>query len=337
MRHVLRAAATAVAVAAAAASSPLAGALAYVRCGSVDPSGECAPHSVEVAALDLATGNSSVVARFPNATGDALLLQNLAAAPAADALFVSLPDASGGQLVRLSLRTGAVVSSIPAPACAFLAVDDVPSPTSALCLTDAPFYGQDGRAYLLRLHLDGGAAPTRVATWDGSPVPDDVVAVYDPHAGVLFADLLDEASQQEYLLGWNVSTGALVSQVVVPPSTAFLAAVWAPDGAAGGEGGRVLGVVNNYTSQARVLAAVDLRTGAVAWPPVSTVLTPFLTVYGVASFDAAATGGAVLVTAEGSGGAGGLRLVGVNATSGRVELNMPAKELLGSFAFVPRV
>lgn len=325
-------------VAAAAAAAALSGSLAYLRCAALAPSGVCAPGGVELAALDLASGNSTLLARFANASSDlSLELQNLAVAPAADALFISLPDAgvtggggASGQLVRWSLSGGAVVSSVPAPACAFLAVDDVPAPTSALCLTDAPFYGEDGRSYLLRLDLATGA-PTLLATWDGSPVPDDVVAVYDPASGVLFADLLDEAADAEYLLGWDVATGRLASQVAVPPSVVFVAALWAPPGAPGGGAeGRVLGVVNNYTSQTRVLAGVDLATGAVDAHPASTALTRFTTVYGTAAFAPAA--GTVFVTALGSDNT--VRIVGVNATSGALDANLPAGEVLGAFAYL---
>ena len=313
-------AASAAAAAAAAAAVP--GSLAFLRCGSLTPAGVCTPGSVELAAVHLAGGNSTVVLRFPHATEGTLELQNLALAPSADALFVSIAGAGEGQLVRVSLSTRAVVSTLAAPACAFLAVDDTPNPTHVLCLTDAPYWGVDGRSYLLRLDLAGGA-PTVLATWGGSPVPVDVFAVYDPGQGVLYAALLDEAAQEEYLLGWDVGSGALASQVTVPASVAWVAAAW--DSTAK----RVLSVVNNYTSAERVVGAVDLASGDVD-VVVSKALTPFTAVYGVAAW--APGVGSLLVTTLGRGNA--LRLVGVNATSGKLDLDGDASGILGSFVYV---
>lgn len=304
----------------AAAAGSLPGTVAYMRCGSLTPLGVCAPGSVELAALHLATGSSSLVLALPNATGDTLELQNLTVAPAADALFVSVAGGvGGGQLLRLSLRTRAVVSARVAPACAFLAVDDVRSPAHALCLTDAPYYGVDGRSYLLRVDLEGGAEPAVLATWGGSPVPIDVVAAYNPRERVLYTNLLDEATDGDYLLGWDVTSGRLVSQVALPPSVAWVSAAWDASG-------RMLGVVTNYSSAERVVAAVDLASGAVV-EVLSTALTRFETAYAAAWAPAVES---LLVTVLGSGNA--LRLVGVNATSGQLDYDGDASGLLGSFA-----
>lgn len=245
MRLLLLSAVTALVAVASTGSTDgtLTGSLAFMRCGSHAPSGVCHPGAIELAAMHLGSGNTSLVLALPNATDDTLDLQNLALVPRADALFISVAGPGGGQLLRLSLSTRQVVSTVRAPACAFLAVDDVPAPTSALCLTDAPYYGEDGRSYLLRVALDSGEA-TLLATWDGSPVPVDVVAVYAAGQGVLYADLADKSSDSEFLLGWDVSTGELVSQVAVQPTVSWLAAVW--DAAAA----RLLGVLNNYICHA---------------------------------------------------------------------------------------
>ena len=308
-----------------ATAAPLPGSLAFLRCGSLTPVGVCTPGTVELAAMHVATGAVTTVLALPNATIDSLELQNLAVVPSADALFVSLADGAAGQLLRISLSTRAVVSTLEAPACGYLSVDDVSNPTHALCLTDAPYYGNDGRSYLLRLSLvGGGGAPKLLATWAGSPVALGVVAAYHPTAGVLYAVLPDEATDELYLLGWNVSTGALASQVAIPDGVVWVGAAWDT------LQGRMLGIVDNDTSLERVVGYVDLASGTVVHV-VSTALTRFTTVYsGTAVWAPGA--GSLLATALGSGDT--LRLVGVNATSGQLDCDVDASGLLGSFVYV---
>lgn len=337
--------ATAAARASSSAVAALNGSVAYLRCGDVNvTTGVCAPGSVQLAALDLRSGDVSLLVAFPNASVDTLDLQAIALAPASGVLVLSLASAAAGvsgaqrdgpaaaatgELVAYSLRKRAVVARVPAPACAFLAVDDdAPAPAlpgSVLCLTDAPWYGVDGSAYLLRVNASTGEH-AELASWAGSPVPDDAVAVLDPAAGVLYAQLLDEAAGTVLTLGWNATTGEVASSVTVPPTMAYAAAVWDPATR------RVLGVVDDYAAGVRELAALDLATGGVA--PIGRqpgALQNFTTVYGTAS--AAPAAGAVLVTAL--AGEDSLRLVGVTTAAGTLAYDAAAPaDFVGSYVYV---
>ena len=309
----------------AARASALNGSLACLTCDSGGPHGACVAASLQLTARDLATGHSSVLARFPNASLDTLDLLATAVSPAADALFISLVAADGvsGVLVRFSLSQRAVVSVVPAPACAFLSVADVPDPASVACLTDAPYYGVDGRSYVLRIHAASGAAE-ELAAWPGSPVPVDVVAVVDAAAGVLYAVLADEAAGAEYVLGWSLATGKLAAKVEVPATTEWLDAVFDPRAG-------VLGVVNDLSAKpaATIFGALDLARGT--WKTVSKALGAFDTVYGLAA--AAPAAGAVFVSALDK--AKVVSLVGLRVDDGAIVYNKPADGLCTSLAYLP--
>ena len=311
---------------AAPAVAALTGSLAYLTCDA-GARGACVAASLHLAARDLASGATSVLARFPNASLDTLALSAMALSEAADALFISLVAADGaaGELVRFSLSERKVVARVAAPPCGVLAVvDDAPSPASLICLTDAPYYGVDGRSYLLRLDATSGAA-ARLFTWEGSPVPEDAVAALDPRAGgVFYAVLLEEAQDAEFIVGWNATTGEKLSQVVVPETLGLLNAVWEPRSA------RVLGVLDDFSAQARYFAALNLSAGS--WAPISTALQKYEAVYGIAA--AAPALGAVFVEAAGSR-AGAVDVVGVSVAEGAVLYDKPSGGLWTSLVFLP--
>jgi len=310
---------------AAAAPAALTGSLAYLTCDA-GARGACVAASLHLAARDLASGATSVLARFPNASLDTLALSAMALSEAADALFISLVAADGaaGELVRFSLSERKVVARVAAPPCGVLAVGDAPSPASLICLTDAPYYGVDGKSYLLRLDAASGAA-ARLSTWEGSPVPEDAVAVLDPRAGgVFYAVLLEEAQDAEFIVGWNATTGEKLSQVAVPETLGLLNAVWEPHSA------RVLGVLDDYSAQARYFAALNLSAGS--WAPISTALQKYEAVYGIAA--AAPALGAVFVEAAGSR-AGAVDVVGVSVAEGAVLYDKPSGGLCTSLVYLP--
>lgn len=300
----------------------LSGSLACLTCDP-GPKGSCVASSLHLAARDLATGASSVLARFPNASLDSLSLSATAISAQADALFISLVAADGaaGELVRFSLSKRAVVSRVAAPACGFLAVVDAPSPASVVCLTDAPYFGVDGRSYLLSVDATSGA-PTRLATWAGSPVPEDVVAALDQVSGTLYAVLPDEASDEVFIVGWNAATGKKASQVAVPDTTGFLNAVWEPSSA------RLLGTLDDFSAQSRYFAELNLTAGT--WTPISSALRNFTAVYGIAA--AAPKLGAVFVSAFAKST---VSLVGVSAREGTILYDKPADGLCTSLVYLP--
>lgn len=298
----------------------LGGSLAYLTCDPSPPSGACAASSLQLASRDLTTGATSVLARFPNASLDTLGLSASAINEAEDALFISLVAADGasGELVRYSLSQHAIVARVAAPACGFLAVVDA---ASLVCLTDAPYYGVDGSSYVLRVDVGSGVA-THLATWKGSPVPEDVVAVLDASKGVLYAVLLDEAADQELILGWHATTGKQTSQVLVPDAIDFLNAVWDSSSA------RVLGTLNNRTRQTRDFRVLDLAQGTSI--SISHALQNYTTVYGIAA--AAPALRAVFFSAY---KAKGVHLVGLEDSHGRVVYEKPADDLYTSIVYLP--
>ena len=304
--------------------APLSGSLACLTCDA-DPKGSCVASSLHLAARDLETGETSVLARFPNASLDTLGNSALALASSADALFISLVAADGarGELVRFSPSKRAVVSRVAAPACAFLAVADAPRPASLACLTDAPYFGVDGRSYLLSVDAESGAA-AHLATWEGSPVPEDVVAALDARAGVLYAVLPDEASDEVFAVGWSAATGRKTSQVAVPDTTGFLNAVWEP------RSERVLGALDDFSAQTRYFAALNLTAGT--WAPISSALRNFTAVYGIAA--AAPALGAVFMSAF-SSATNEVDLVGVSAAEGALLYNKPEGGLCTSLVYLP--
>lgn len=190
-----------------------------------------------------------------------------------------------------------------------------------MCLTDAPYYGVDGQSYLLDVHADTGYA-TQLATWQGSPVPLDVVAVLDPSQGVLYAVLADEAADAEYIIGWNASSGELLSQVSVPATSDILNAVWEPRSA------RVLGTLDDRKLQRRDFSALDLSRGTSK--VISEALNNFTTVYSIVS--AAPELGAVFMSAyKGKG----VNLVGVSAGRGAIVYDKPEGSLCTSLVYLP--